>query len=108
MTYKQSFQGAFTFATQADRDAGLAAAEGYLKEVGRGTTLDFLYGAPMSDTKITFDQGGFFPASMYEEFESALVRLSEYATEGCVICSFDLDGASEIMICARGESNHGL
>src|SRR5215207_5963410 len=100
MTYKQSFQGVFTFATQADRDAGLAAAQAYLEAQGWGTTLDFLYGAPPSDTKVTFDQGGFFPASMYEEFEGALIRLSEYASKGCVICTFELDGTSEIMICA--------
>jgi hypothetical protein len=101
MTYQQSFQGTFTFATQADRDAGLAAAQAYLEAQGWGTTLDFLYGAPPSDTTVTFDQGGFFPASMYEEFEGALYRLAEYANAGCVICTFELDGTSEIMICAK-------
>lgn len=102
MTYKQSFEGVFTFASLEDRDTGLAAAEAYLEEEGRGSTLEFIYGDPMTDTTVTFGQTNFFPASMYEELEGALRRLAEYAIEGCVVCTFELDGVSEMMICARG------
>src|SRR4051794_22476342 len=104
MTYTQSFKGTFTFATQADRDTGLAAAEAYLNNVGLGTTLDLIYGAPMSDTTVTFNQANEFPASMYEELEGALVQLAQYAIKGCVICTFELDGTSKVRICATGKS----
>jgi hypothetical protein len=100
MTYTQTYKGVLTFATQEERDAGLAAAQAYLDAEGYGTTLDLIYGAPMSDTKVTFDHANEFPASLYYEFEGALTRLAEYATRGCVTCTFELDGTSKMKICA--------
>jgi hypothetical protein len=97
MGYRQAYHGTFTFATREDRDAAMAAADSYLREES-SIGLETLVKVPPTDSAVTITSDLDAPASLAYKIEAALYKLAEYATEGCVVCSFEGDEDTEVCV----------
>jgi hypothetical protein len=97
MGYRQAYHGTFTFETREDRDAGMAAADAYLREES-SIGLDMLVKSPPTETTVTVASNMDAPASLAYKIEAALYKLAEHAIEGCVVCSFEGDEDTAVCV----------